>query len=167
MWHIESHMFKLPSNIPEFCLSTADWLQQRNRPRFLLLILCEGNTPVTGGFPSQRATNADNVSMAWRFHDAANHLHSDHCGFVYGTRGLTIKTSILASLTGQWLVTGRLPSDIQCILQNMDMVLFYLSLFFMWWTYYIIRSWQKHLILLTIIQGYIIGSGAMVCWLEI
>ena len=112
MWHIESHICKLPSNIPEFCLSTADWLHQRNRPRFLLLILCEGNTPVTGGFPSQRATNDDTVSMAWRFHDAANHLHSDHCGFVYGTRGLTRKTSILASLTDQWL-TGHWPSSVR------------------------------------------------------
>ena len=30
--------------------------------------LCEGNPPVTGGFPSQRARNAENVSIWWRHH---------------------------------------------------------------------------------------------------
>ena len=28
--------------------------------------LCEGNPPVTGGFPSQRASNTENVSIWWR-----------------------------------------------------------------------------------------------------
>ena len=31
--------------------------------------LCEGNSPVTGEFPAQRASNADNVSIWWRHHD--------------------------------------------------------------------------------------------------
>ena len=31
--------------------------------------LCEGNSPVTGDFPSQRATNAENVSIWRRHHD--------------------------------------------------------------------------------------------------
>ena len=30
--------------------------------------LCAGNPPVTGGFPSQRASNAENVSIWWRYH---------------------------------------------------------------------------------------------------
>ena len=30
--------------------------------------LCEGNSPVTGKFPSQRASNAENVSIWWRHH---------------------------------------------------------------------------------------------------
>ena len=30
--------------------------------------LCEGNSPVTGEFPSQRARNAENVSIWWRHH---------------------------------------------------------------------------------------------------
>ena len=30
--------------------------------------LCEGNPPVTGGFPSQSASNADNISIWWRHH---------------------------------------------------------------------------------------------------
>ena len=30
--------------------------------------LCEGNSPVTGEFPAQRASNADNLSIWWRHH---------------------------------------------------------------------------------------------------
>ena len=30
--------------------------------------LCEGNSPVTGEFPAQRASNARNVSIWWRHH---------------------------------------------------------------------------------------------------
>ena len=28
--------------------------------------LCEGNSPVTGEFPAQMASNAENVSISWR-----------------------------------------------------------------------------------------------------
>ena len=31
--------------------------------------LCQGNEPVTGEFPAQRANNAENVSLLWRHHD--------------------------------------------------------------------------------------------------
>ena len=31
--------------------------------------LCGGNSPVTGEFPAQRASNAENVSIWWRHHD--------------------------------------------------------------------------------------------------
>ena len=31
--------------------------------------LCEGNPPVTGGFPSQRTIDAENVSIWWHRHD--------------------------------------------------------------------------------------------------
>ena len=30
--------------------------------------LCEGNSPVTGEFPAQRASNAGNISIWWRHH---------------------------------------------------------------------------------------------------
>ena len=32
--------------------------------------LCEGNPPVTGGFPSQSSSNAENVSIWWHHHDS-------------------------------------------------------------------------------------------------
>ena len=33
-----------------------------------LTVLCEGNPPVTGEFPSQWDSNADNASIRWRHH---------------------------------------------------------------------------------------------------
>ena len=33
--------------------------------------LCEGNSPGTGEFPAQRASNAENVSIWWRYHAVA------------------------------------------------------------------------------------------------
>ena len=32
--------------------------------------LCEGGSPVTGEFPAQMASNAENVSIWWRYHDS-------------------------------------------------------------------------------------------------
>ena len=34
--------------------------------KFRVTGLCEGNSPVTGEFPAQRASNAENVSIWWR-----------------------------------------------------------------------------------------------------
>ena len=36
--------------------------------------LCEGNSPVTGEFPAQWASNAENVSIWWRHHDKSKTL---------------------------------------------------------------------------------------------
>ena len=30
---------------------------------------CVGDSPVTGEFPAQRASNAENVSITWRLHE--------------------------------------------------------------------------------------------------
>ena len=40
--------------------------------------LCEGNSPVTGEIPAQRASNAENTTIWWRHHDLGNindHVH--------------------------------------------------------------------------------------------
>ena len=36
--------------------------------------LCEGNSPVTGEFPAQRASYAENVSIWWRHHDKQSYI---------------------------------------------------------------------------------------------
>ena len=36
----------------------------KETPKPLLLALCEGNPPVTGGFPSKRANNTESVFMS-------------------------------------------------------------------------------------------------------
>ena len=43
--------------------------------------LCAGNSPVTGEFPAQRASNAENVSIWWRNQAMPNYYQHDpvHC----------------------------------------------------------------------------------------
>ena len=46
--------------------------------------LREGNQPVIGGFPSQRASNAENVSISWRHHAVQRRqLMSNYYWFYY------------------------------------------------------------------------------------
>ena len=40
-----------------------------------LLALCEGNPPLTSGFPTQRASNTENVSMSWHHSSSDNTLY--------------------------------------------------------------------------------------------
>ena len=57
-------------------MSTALWLfsqpfiqaQIKKTSKFHVAGLCEGNSPMTGEFPAQRASNAENVSIWWRHH---------------------------------------------------------------------------------------------------
>ena len=40
--------------------------------------LCEENSPVTGEFPSQRARNAENISISW-YHHGTEEFHNRNC----------------------------------------------------------------------------------------
>ena len=40
----------------------------KERSKLRVTGFCEGNPPVTDGFPSQRASNKENVSIWWRHH---------------------------------------------------------------------------------------------------
>ena len=52
------------------CLFNSEiMLTSKGTSSSVLLPLCEGNPLVTSGFPSQRATNAENVSISWHHHD--------------------------------------------------------------------------------------------------
>ena len=44
--------------------------------------LCEENSPVTGEFPSQGASNAENISIWWRHHDTLHHQQSGTTSFI-------------------------------------------------------------------------------------
>ena len=50
---------------PRDCLLNR-LLKETSKPR--VTGLCEGNSPVTGEFPAQRVSNAENVSIWWRHH---------------------------------------------------------------------------------------------------
>ena len=42
--------------------------RSKKTPKLCVTGLCEGNSPVTGEFPTQRASKAENVSLWWRHH---------------------------------------------------------------------------------------------------
>ena len=42
--------------------------RSKQTSKFRVTGLCEGNSPVTGEFPSQKDSNAENVSIWWRHH---------------------------------------------------------------------------------------------------
>ena len=50
--------------------------------------LCAGNSPVTGEFPAQRASNAENVSIWWRHHERLWYdyqIQAIFCGMILST----------------------------------------------------------------------------------
>ena len=54
---------------PHDCLlNRLFWSISRKTSKLRVTGLCVGNSPVTGEFPSQRASNAENVSIWWRHH---------------------------------------------------------------------------------------------------
>ena len=44
-------------------------IDQRKKSKLRVTGLCEGNSPVTGKFPTQRASNTENVSIWWLHHE--------------------------------------------------------------------------------------------------
>ena len=49
--------------------STVYWgADQRKKSKLRVTGLCAGNSPVTGEFPAQMASYAENVSIWWRHH---------------------------------------------------------------------------------------------------
>ena len=52
-------------------------LRGRSKKRSKLHVtgLCKGNPPVTGWFPSQRTSNAENVSISWRHYDTVHYWY--------------------------------------------------------------------------------------------
>ena len=58
------------SNHRRFGCLLNRWFRRRSKKtKFRVIRLCEGNPPVTSGFPWQMASNAENISIWWRHHD--------------------------------------------------------------------------------------------------
>ena len=58
---------------PHDCLLNRLFRRRSKKTQKLRITgLCEGNSPVTGGFPTQRASNAEKVSIGWRHHENKN-----------------------------------------------------------------------------------------------
>ena len=58
--------------------------------------LCAGNSPVTGEFPAQMASNAEIFSIWWRHH-VGNRSHSSHRLGIFTTRVLDDRVIILGN----------------------------------------------------------------------
>ena len=61
--------------------------KSKKTPKFHISGLCDGNSPVTSEFPTQRASNTDNVFTLWRHHDLKlflwNRLEMNSTGSCY------------------------------------------------------------------------------------
>ena len=59
----------VPNHQPHDCLLNRRFRRRSKKTTKLRVTgLCEGNSPVTGEFPAQRASNAENVAIWWRHH---------------------------------------------------------------------------------------------------
>ena len=67
--------------------------------------LCAGNSPVTGEFPAQRASNAENISIWWRHHVRSIYPMEGEWQFqcIYGKRTLSTLTLVGHRLAQCWL----------------------------------------------------------------
>ena len=61
-------MSAMASLITNFLLNRFFWRRSKKTSKLRVTGLCAGNSPVTGEFPAQRASNAENVSIWWRHH---------------------------------------------------------------------------------------------------
>ena len=62
--------FGVSNHQPHRCLRNRLFRRRSKKPSKLRVTgLCAGNSPVTGEFPAQMASNAKNVSIRWRHHD--------------------------------------------------------------------------------------------------
>ena len=65
------------SQIPSLTIIYSTVYSRRRSKKtsnFRVTVLCAGNSPVTGEFPTQRASDVENVSILWRHH--ANHVNT-------------------------------------------------------------------------------------------
>ena len=57
------------------------WFRSRSKKTSKLCVTgrCEGNSPVTGALPTQKASNAENVSIWWRHHAGSHRSTETYC----------------------------------------------------------------------------------------
>ena len=68
LWH-HNERDSVSNHQPYDCLLNRLLKAQiKETPRLRVTGLCDGNPPVTGEFPVQRVSNAENVSIQWRHH---------------------------------------------------------------------------------------------------
>ena len=72
---------------PHECLLNRLFRCRSKKTKLRVTGLCVGNSPVTGEFPAQTASNAENVSISWRHLDYSSfstygkNVYSEYCYF--------------------------------------------------------------------------------------
>ena len=107
-WHHNGHD-GVSNHRPHHCLLNRLFgrrSKKTSKPR--VTGLCVGNSPGTGEFPAQMASNAENVSIWWRYHSVLHTARQYRTPLSYAVSfGGTIKTNdrgIYTSLTRPSLV---------------------------------------------------------------
>ena len=70
---------------------------QRKKSKLRVTDLCAGNWPVTGEFPTQRASNAESVSIWWRHHGQSLWLVEQTC-WRTGSWGRCLRLKVVSSI---------------------------------------------------------------------
>ena len=65
---IMSGMASQITGVSIVCSTVCSGADKKKTPKLRVTGLCEGNSPVTGGFPSQKTSNTENISTRWRHH---------------------------------------------------------------------------------------------------
>ena len=68
LWWRQNEHDGLSDHQPDHCLLKRLFRRRSETSKLRNTGLCAGNSPVTGGFPAQRASNAENVSIWWHHH---------------------------------------------------------------------------------------------------
>ena len=79
--HNEHH--GVPNHRGLHCLLSCCFRRKSKKASKLCVTgLCEENSPVTGAFPAQRASGAENVSIWWRHHVYSRFVCCFLCGYI-------------------------------------------------------------------------------------
>ena len=89
-WHHNGHN-SVSNHQPRDCLLNRLFRRRSKKaPKLRVTGLCAGNSPGTGEFPAQMASNAENVSIWWRHH--ASHYTSMCWSAVHEIIGTKLNT---------------------------------------------------------------------------
>ena len=114
-------------------LNRLFWHRSKKTSKLCITDICEGNSLVTGEFPTQRASNAENVSISWHHHELHEILRNWWCtvypkkyahGFCFAVLccGYTLTDfpiSIRLTSLALWQ-SNDCPSASKATLMNMD-----------------------------------------------
>ena len=115
-WHHNEHD-GISNHQPYDCLLNRLFRRRSKKTSKLRVTgLCAGNSPGTGEFPAQMASNAENVSIWWHHneHDGiSDHRHLDCLlSRLFRLRSKkTLKLHVTGLCDGDPLVTGGIPSQ--------------------------------------------------------